>query len=102
MPAANTQATLLELTARTIANSARAPQIYVCGGGGKNAALMRRLQQLKPQSQWQLTDAAGIPAEYVEAAAFAWLAHCHIKKIKINTAPITGGAPHIPGARYLA
>src|SRR3546814_17603189 len=48
---ADVQATLLELTARSIAKSLIATQLnveelLVCGGGAHNAALMRRLQAI--------------------------------------------------------
>ena len=47
--------------------------LAVCGGGALNTQLMCRLQALCPSLQVVATDALGLPALQVEAAAFAWL-----------------------------
>lgn len=98
---ADGQATLAELTARTIAAAVRAPQLILCGGGSRNAFLFERITALCPAAP-QLSDAYGCPAELVEAATFAWLAYCHVHRIPIQTQNITGGALHIAGAHYPA
>lgn len=77
---ADVQATLLELSARAIADAVRehcrnADEIYLCGGGAHNSALRYRLSVHLPQIPLALTDQLGIGADWVEAAAFAWLAH---------------------------
>ena len=99
---ADIQATLLALTAQTIADAVRSTHVYLCGGGAKNTALISRLKILKPNINWQLTDAAGIPTEQMEAAVFAWLAKMHNDGQKIVTDNITGGKAHIAGTRYPA
>lgn len=76
--------------------------IYVCGGGAKNTALLQRLQ-----SQWpgdvQTTDALGVPAQDVEAMAFAWLAWAHHTKKTGNLPEVTGAAGgRLLGARWPA
>lgn len=76
---ADVQATLCELTARTItaAIEAYAPQAtryLVCGGGARNSFLMERLTALSGKRKVGTTEQYGIAPEWVEAAAFAWLA----------------------------
>lgn len=105
---ANVQATLLELTARTIHDAleqhcAAAAEVYLCGGGAYNAALTRRLAQLLHPRQLALTDTLGIPANLVEAAAFAWLARQAVLGLPGNLPAVTGAAaPRILGAIYPA
>jgi len=76
---ADVQATLLELTARTIcqaidrfANETRA--VYVCGGGSHNSLLMRQLEQHLGGRTLATTAPLGIDPDWVEAVTFAWLA----------------------------
>jgi anhydro-N-acetylmuramic acid kinase len=77
---ADVQATLLELTAQTIAAAIRQcagasqPDVFVCGGGAHNPTLMRALGEHLPGSRVDRTDALGVAAGWVEAMAFAWLA----------------------------
>lgn len=73
------QATLLELTASicidgVLSYGPESMLLAVCGGGAFNCHLMARLQALLPHCQVVTTDALGMPAQHVEAAAFAWLA----------------------------
>jgi anhydro-N-acetylmuramic acid kinase len=94
-PAADIQATLLELTARSIIAALTSAQqqtdtLLVCGGGAHNGALMRRLQALLPVTQVSSTDSHGVPADWVEAMAFAWLAHCCLEGIPANRPSVTG------------
>jgi anhydro-N-acetylmuramic acid kinase len=101
------QATLCELTARTIADdvhrhAAAADELLVCGGGAFNARLMARLAALLARPVLP-TDARGLPAMQVEAAAFAWLAHMHLHRRPANEPAVTGAAgPRILGALYPA
>lgn len=92
--AQDVQATLLELTAQTIANSllntqAQTQDLLVCGGGARNSTLMRRLAQLLPDCTVASTDSHGVPADWVEAIAFAWLAHCCLEGIPTNRPSVT-------------
>lgn len=92
------QATLLELTAISIANAVTSwcgkPQrLLVCGGGGRNIALMERLRRLVQPAVLELTDSLGQPADSVEAVAFAWLAW---QTLQGNT----GSLPEVTGAKH--
>lgn len=106
--AADVQATLLELTARTISDAVMqycttAEEVYVCGGGAHNGALMTRLSALLAPRQVTATDALGIPANIVEAAAFAWLARQTLLGLPGNLPAATGAAGNrILGAIYPA
>ena len=106
--AADVQATLLELTAYTLANdiARHAPlctEVFLCGGGARNAALEKRLGQLLGGKAIHKTDHLGIPAQQVEAIAFAWLAQLAINGEAIDLTRITGAKhPNILGAIYPA
>lgn len=88
------QATLLELTARTIAtgiNQLEQPphECYICGGGARNRALLERLEILLPHTTLQTTAALGVDPDYVEAIAFAWLARQTIHGMPGNLPSVT-------------
>ena len=100
------QATLLELTARVIATDIahHAPTcttVYLCGGGAQNKALVARLGGLLTRMKVQKTDHLGIPAQQVEAVAFAWFAQQAMNGKSIDLTRITGARhPTILGAIY--
>lgn len=104
----NVQATLLELTSLTIAESLQAAQpatqeLLVCGGGAHNSALMNRLAQLLPHSKVASTATHGVDPDWVEAMAFAWLAHCCLEGIAANRPSVTGAhGLRVLGAIYPA
>ena len=106
--AEDVQATLLELTALTIIESLQGAQndtqeVLVCGGGAHNAALMNRLASLLPKAQVSSTSAYGVDPDWVEAMAFAWLAHCCLEGIAANRPSVTGARGlRILGAIYPA
>jgi anhydro-N-acetylmuramic acid kinase len=106
--AADVQATLLELTAHSIIAALTAAQpdteeLLVCGGGAHNGALMRRLQALLPAARVSSTDSHGVPADWIEAMAFAWLAHCCLEGIPANRPSVTGARGlRVLGAIYPA
>lgn len=92
---ADVQATLLNLTARTIADCIEthcmgAQEIYLCGGGARNTMLVETLEKRLPALSIEATDRLGIPAEQVEAAAFAWLARQAVKGLPGNLPKVTG------------
>jgi len=101
------QATLQRFTARTVADAleAAAPathDVLVCGGGARNAALMRELAMCL-QRPVQPTDDAGVPAQWVEALAFAWLAQAFLARIPAGVPEVTGAhGPRVLGALYPA
>lgn len=89
------QATLVELTARTILNSIQAQtthgEILICGGGVHNQCLMSRLQTLAPNEFSVYSTARyGIEPDWIEAMAFAWLARQTIMKKPGNHPNVTG------------
>ncbi|MFJ4372196.1 anhydro-N-acetylmuramic acid kinase [Pseudomonas japonica] len=102
------QATLLELTALSIVDSLRKAQedtqvLLVCGGGAHNGALMQRLAALLPNAKVSSTAAFGVDPDWVEAMAFAWLAHCCLEGIAGNRPSVTGARGlRVLGAIYPA
>lgn len=98
------QATLAELGARAVAQDLQRHQpegreLLVCGGGIRNTDFMNRLRRLLPDWRVNDTEARGIPAQQVEAAAFAWLAACALAGLPSNLPGATGAAgPRILGA----
>ena len=91
--------TLLELTAHSITNAINVSrpakvqtitELLVCGGGAHNALLMQTLQSLLPTMQVSATDTNGMPADWIEASTFAWLAAKTLNREKINTTTLTG------------
>ncbi|WP_277589707.1 anhydro-N-acetylmuramic acid kinase [Pseudomonas chlororaphis] len=108
LPPENVQATLLELTALTIVESLQAAQtdtqeLLVCGGGAHNSALMSRLSSLLPNTKVSSTATHGVDPDWVEAMAFAWLAHCCLEGIAANRPSVTGARGlRVLGAIYPA
>lgn len=103
--AQDVQATLAEFTAQTIANAL--PQaigeIYLCGGGAHNGYLRSRLEAHLPGRKIAATDSLGIPPDWVEAAAFAWLAAQTLEGRAGNMPSVTGAVgERVLGAIYLA
>jgi len=106
--AVDVQATLSELTARTIANdilryAPSTEEIFVCGGGAHNADLLARLARVLPKMPVDSTASAGLHPDWVEAAAFAWLAMRTMNNQTGNLPSVTGagrkvvlGAIHSP------
>jgi anhydro-N-acetylmuramic acid kinase len=100
------QASLLELTALSATQAIRhwggsADELFVCGGGARNLALMSRLQHHLPHCRVASTDALGQPADWVEAVAFAWLAWRTLRGETGSLADVTGASgPRILGAIY--
>ena len=105
---ADVQATLLELSARAIADAIRqqckeADEIYLCGGGAHNTALKNRLAEMLAPLPLTLTDELGIGTDWVEATAFAWLAYRTRHGQPGNLPEVTGAqGPRILGAIYSA
>ena len=91
--AVNVQATLVELTAVTIARAvsqlpAAPSECYICGGGVHNLYLIKRLQQ-RADCQIRGTDYLGLNPDYVEAVAFAWLARQSLNRRAGNLPGVT-------------
>jgi anhydro-N-acetylmuramic acid kinase len=104
--AEDVQATLLQLTAHTIADSVLnlpepPKQILICGGGVYNEALLAALEQLLPKTQIASTARYQIHPEFVEALMMAWLAEKTIEQTALNLSAITGAkSPSILGIIY--
>lgn len=100
------QATLAELTTGTIADACAAfaaDEVFVCGGGARNADLMRRLRDGCAPAPVETTAALGADPQAVEAAAFAWLAACRIRGYPGNLPEVTGArASRVLGALHCA
>ena len=108
LPQADVQATLLELSAATIANALRATQpetvrVLVCGGGVRNPRLMARLSARLPGACVESTAAHGLDPDYVEAMGFAWLARETLAGRPGNLPSVTGAkGPRVLGTLYPA
>ncbi len=106
--AQDVQATLAELSARTIAAAvdrycAQADELYVCGGGAHNLDLLERLRRSLPQRRIETTLALGMDPDWVEAIAFAWLAKQTLDGHPGNLPAVTGaGGERVLGAIYPA
>jgi anhydro-N-acetylmuramic acid kinase len=102
------QATLLEVTARTVAQALQLEQpatarVLLCGGGVRNPRLVARIGELLPGARVEATDAHGLDADYVEAMAFAWLARQTLLGLPGNLPSATGArGPRVLGAIYPA
>ena len=101
------QSTLTELTARSIAAgildiAAVSPaEVLVCGGGRHNTMLIERLAAALPGMTVTTTDALGLDGDWVEAAAFGWLARQRLLNLPGNLPAVTGArGPRILGAVY--
>ncbi len=104
--AVNVQATLLELTCRTIAQAIQqhcsgAEEVYLCGGGAHNQALRKHLATLLTNCAVKPINDLGLDGDYLEAIAFAWLAQQALYGKPANL-PLATGAIHpcILGAVY--
>ncbi|HEX8963277.1 MAG TPA: anhydro-N-acetylmuramic acid kinase [Rhodocyclaceae bacterium] len=106
--AADVQATLVDLTVDGIGEAitrwcGSPAEIFVCGGGVHNAGVMVGLASALPQARVDRTDALGMPADWVEALAFAWLAHRTLQGLPGNLPEVTGArGPRVLGAIYPA
>ncbi|WP_363317830.1 anhydro-N-acetylmuramic acid kinase [uncultured Amphritea sp.] len=100
------QATLLELTAVSIADAIKSHhlsdlQIFLCGGGSHNSLLKARLTQLLKPHYLSTTAELSLDPDWVEAAAFAWLAYRTLNRMSGNVPEVTGAAGYRPlGAIY--
>ena len=102
------QATLLELTARTVVDaveqhSSGEAQLLVCGGGAHNRQLMQRLAELLPDHDVIESGQLGVSADWVEAVTFAWLARAFMEQRSVDCRRLTGARhPCVLGALHHA
>lgn len=89
--------TLVELTARSILDAilhhaVHTERVLICGGGVHNRYLMQRLGALFGESRVESTERYGIHPDWVEAMAFAWLAHETLAGRPGNLPEVTGAS----------
>ena len=102
------QATLAELTAHVCAKDVRTfasdgKLAVICGGGAFNKHLLNRIAAHLPSTHVSRSDDLGLPADQVEACAFAWLASAFVERRAGNLPLVTGArAPRVLGALYPA
>lgn len=95
LPAVDIQATLLELTAKSVALAVHeyAPGttgVYVCGGGAHNEYLMARLRHHLAPVYIGFTAELGTDGDACESMAFAWLAYRYKSGLCGNLPSVTG------------
>ncbi|MGH8399519.1 MAG: anhydro-N-acetylmuramic acid kinase [Gammaproteobacteria bacterium] len=106
--AQDVMATLVELTAQSILDpilhhAVHTERVLICGGGAHNLYLMQRLASLFGESRVESTERHGIHPDWVEAMAFAWLAHETLAGRPGNLPEVTGASrAAILGAIYPA
>jgi anhydro-N-acetylmuramic acid kinase len=104
--AEDVQATLLALSVRSIADALRihgngTREVFGCGGGVHNTALMDALRVELADLRVDTTDALGLDPDFVEAAGFAWLARARLAGLPGNLPSVTGAlGPRVLGAIY--
>lgn len=110
------QATLCAYTAHTLVDAInsyapKVKQLFICGGGAYNGALMDAiklaLNELALNSPAatsigvQSIEALGVSPDHVEAMAFAWLAYRHAERLSGNLPEVTGASGgRVLGAFY--
>ena len=102
------QATLLELTAASVADALLATQpdttrVLACGGGVHNPRLLARIAARLPGVTVESTAAHGVDPDFVEAMGFAWLARQTLAGRPGNLPAVTGArGPRVLGAIFHA
>lgn len=90
------QATLLQLTAQSITieikKLSELGNVYLCGGGALNHALVDAINDLLPLHSVQETEQLNIDGDALEAMAFAWFAYAYDHKIFGNIPSATGAS----------
>lgn len=100
--------TLTALTAHSIHHAllehcGTVDEVYLCGGGAKNALLSQHLQALLGNIKLAHIDELGIGIDWAEAIAFAWLARQCMHSKTGSLAEVTGAkGARILGAIYQA
>lgn len=108
LAAQDVQATLLELTAATVADALLATQpdtrrVLVCGGGVRNPVLLGRIAARLPGVIVESTAAHGLDPDFVEAMGFAWLARETLAGRPGNLPSVTGAkGPRVLGTIHPA
>ena len=87
--------TLCELTVETATAAVerfapRTQELWLCGGGARNPLLATRLAERAAPRRVETTEGLGIHPDWVEAAAFAWLAMRALAGEAGNAPTVTG------------
>ncbi|MBK8286235.1 MAG: anhydro-N-acetylmuramic acid kinase [Ahniella sp.] len=95
LSATDLQATLLQLTARSIAEALKreAPntlRVFACGGGVQNPVLMKAIAEAIAPMELATVEALGVNADFLEAMAFAWMASETLQGRASNLPEVTG------------
>jgi anhydro-N-acetylmuramic acid kinase len=105
---ADVPATLVELTAASVADALLAAQpdtarLLVCGGGVHNPVLLDRIRARLPGVAVESTAAHGVDPDFVEAMGFAWLARQALLGRPGNLPSVNGArGPRVLGAVHPA
>jgi anhydro-N-acetylmuramic acid kinase len=108
LPPQDVAATLVELTAASVDAALRstlpqARRVIACGGGVHNPTLFARLRTRLAPIELETTAAYGVDPDFVEAAAFAWLARETLHQRPGNLPAVTGArGPRVLGAIHPA
>ena len=97
LSAEHVQATLVHLTAESIARALRmipsaTARLLVCGGGVHNETLMAALGKRLPDCQVESTAQYGVQPDWMEAMCFAWLARQRLRGEPGNLPSVTGAS----------
>jgi anhydro-N-acetylmuramic acid kinase len=88
------QATLIDLTARTIIDGIKnyfvQGEVFICGGGIHNHLLMEQLRNTAGSLSVHSTQKLDVDPDWVEAIAFAWLAKQTLAGNPGNITTVTG------------
>jgi len=94
LPPEDIQATLLELTAVTVANQVKVyspvKHLVLCGGGVHNTVLNKRLSYHLSDTVVSHSSYFGINENYLEAMMMAWLAKERLDERAFDLSAITG------------
>jgi anhydro-N-acetylmuramic acid kinase len=108
LPAEDVARTLVALTVRSIVDALHrfcpaVDEVFLCGGGARNTLLLNELRLKLPNVSVALTDVLDVGVDWVEAAAFAWLAQQTMQHQPSNLPAVTGAKGlRILGAIYQA
>lgn len=97
LSAEDVQATLTTLSAVTICDAIKThsnniDELIICGGGVYNEYLLGKLEEGLPKIVIDSSDKYGLDPDYIEAAAFAWLAKQTMEHKAGNLPDVTGAS----------
>jgi len=103
--AQDVQATLIELTATTVAQAIQGvteeAEVIICGGGVRNKQLIACLENQLESFKVTSSNAYGVNSDALEAFAFAWFAKHTLQNQALDFTSITGSSrPHVVGGIY--